>query len=179
LAQAGRFRSAALAGSVSAAVVLCGVSLSWSGGGWSAVLPFWAVLAGEELWGWRRWAASRQGSPRGMKVECPPAENVWQQFTLSRDEDGTARLAGWLRVPLAAGQRTGAVHVAFCPPFRETPEVAWEQTDGPEARIRAAQVLPYGARLDLKLAAAAEESGSVVLRFTASEGAGKDGRKGR
>ena len=57
--------------------------------------------------------------------------------------------------------------MAFCPPFAATPELEVEQLDGPEARIKTAQLLPYGARLDLKLAAAAEEPTSVLLQFSA------------
>jgi hypothetical protein len=59
------------------------------------------------------------------------------------------------------------MHVAFCPPFAATPEVKVSQIDGPEVRIKTAQLLPYGARLDLKLAAPAEEPTSVTLRFSA------------
>ncbi len=66
-------------------------------------------------------------------------------------------MSGWLRMPFAAGQRTGSVHVAFCPPLRATPELLVEQIGGPEARVKTAQLLPYGVRLDLKLAVAAEE----------------------
>jgi hypothetical protein len=67
----------------------------------------------------------------------------------------------------AAGQRTGTIHVAFCPSLRVTPELAVEQMEGPEARIKTAQLLPYGARVDLKLASPAQESTTVLLQFTA------------
>ena len=80
---------------------------------------------------------------------------------------GPRNSAGWLRLSFAAGQRTGSVHVAFCPPLRVTPEMEVEQIEGPEARIKTAQVLPYGARFDLKLAAAAEQPTTVLLQFTA------------
>ena len=95
------------------------------------------------------------------------AENLLQQLTLSQDAEGGLQLAGWLRVPLAAGQRSGTIHVAFCPPFSKTPELTLEQVDGPPSRIRVAQLLPYGVRLDLKLAAAMADPTSVQLRFTA------------
>jgi hypothetical protein len=42
-----------------------------------------------------------------------------------------------------------------------------EQLEGPEARIKTAQLMPYGARLDLKLAATAEGPCSVLLQFSA------------
>jgi hypothetical protein len=96
-----------------------------------------------------------------------PAEDVLQQLTLSRDAAGGQRLCGWLRLRLAAGQRSGVVHVAFCPPFSRTPELSLEQLEGPAARVRTAQLLPHGVRLDLKLAVAASSGGSVLLRFAA------------
>ena len=89
-------------------------------------------------------------------------KGVTQQLTRSQAADGVEELSGWLRVEFVAGQRTGSLHVAFCPPFAATPELAVEQLDGPEARLKTAQLMPYGARLDLKLAAAAGEPTSVL-----------------
>lgn len=96
-----------------------------------------------------------------------PATDVLQQLTLSRAKDGSQQLAGWLRMPVAVGQRTGNLHVAFCPPFAKTPEIEFEQLSGPPCRVKVAQRLPYGARLELKLAVAATEADSVLLRFSA------------
>jgi hypothetical protein len=96
-----------------------------------------------------------------------PSAEVTQQLTRSETAAGTEELSGWLRLPFAPGQRTGSVHVAFCPPLRVTPELAVVQIEGPEARIKTAQLFPYGARFDLKLAAAAEEPTAVLLQFTA------------
>lgn len=96
-----------------------------------------------------------------------PAAEVTQQLIRSEAADGSEELSGWLRLPFAPGQRTGSIHVAFCPPLRVAPELAVEQIEGPEARIKTAQLLPYGARLDLKLAAAAESPTVVLLQFTA------------
>ena len=96
-----------------------------------------------------------------------PATDVLQQLTLSRAKDGSQQLAGWLRMPVGVGQRTGNLHVAFCPPFAKTPEIECEQLSGPPCRIKVAQRLLYGARLELKLAVAATEADSVLLRFSA------------
>ncbi len=95
------------------------------------------------------------------------SDDITQQLTRSQAADGVEELSGWLRLSFAAGQRTGSVHVAFCPPFAVVPELEVEQIDGPEARIKPAQLLPYGTRLDLKLAAASEEPTSVLLQFSA------------
>jgi hypothetical protein len=96
-----------------------------------------------------------------------PPKDVVQQLTRSRAADGAESIAGWLRLPFAAGQRTGSVHVAFCPPLAAAPALSVEQIGGPEARVKTAQLLPYGVRLDLKLAAAAEEPADVLLQFSA------------
>jgi hypothetical protein len=117
--------------------------------------------------------------PRPPEIVKPPRdsvetilpEEVTQQFTRSTAADGAEVLAGWLRVPFAAGQRTHSVHLAFCPPFARTPALAVEQADGPAARIKTAQILPYGARLDLKLHAPPESPAAAILHFSArSEG---------
>ena len=170
----------------------------------AGLLPFWAIVAGEEVWAWAtvlrggrrrpqpasepcaalaqsirrngfrrrrpRWDCAHGDEPPGEKVEAdtvPPAENVMQKLTLSQDADGSQRLSGWVRLRLEAGQRSGVVHVAFCPPFVQTPEWSLEQLDGPAARIRTAQLLPHGVRLEVKLAAAASDAASVLVRFTA------------
>ena len=140
------------------------------------------LLGAEESWAWA-WRLrhsislpvprppSRAPTPRARLSLDPDvavlSEDVTQQLTRSQAADGVEELSGWLRTAFAAGQRTGSLHVAFCPPFAVTPELEVEQLDGPEARIKTAQLLPYGARLDLKLAAAAEEPTSVLLQFSA------------
>ncbi len=100
----------------------------------------------------------------GMEVA---AEDVVQQLTRSHGADGSDVLAGWLRVDLATGQRIANLHVAFCPPFEHTPQLAVEQLGGPPARIKTTQLLPYGARFDLKLDQVHASPSSVLLRFAA------------
>jgi hypothetical protein len=97
-----------------------------------------------------------------------PAADVLQQLTLRTTAEGGQELSGWLRLGLAAGQRTGSLHVAFCPSFREVPQVQAEAVSGPDCRVKAAQVLPYGARLDVKLGEGADEAQSVLVWFHAA-----------
>ena len=70
-------------------------------------------------------------------------------------------------MPLAVGQRSGSLHVAFCPSFEQEPQVEAEPVCGPDCRIKAAQVLPYGARLDVKLDEPAAQDASVLVWFFA------------
>jgi hypothetical protein len=89
--------------------------------------------------------------------------NVVQRLTRARDASGTDVLDGSLRADLAADQRTTSVHVAFCPPFASSPEVSVEQTAGPDATIKVAQVLPYGTRLEVRLARLPQQPSTVTL----------------
>lgn len=180
----------------STAVFATGAAVSLPDTSAGGLVALWLILAGEEAWAWRpsRWrrifpfsgrAASADSAlpverslaapvthrPQTLPLEPigdgPPDAHVTQQLTRLRTSDGTELLAGWLRVPLAAGQRTANVHVAFCPPFSHVPRATIEQTDGPAARIKTVQVLSFGARFDLKLVETSEISSTVLLRFSA------------
>lgn len=172
------------------AVLVFGLAVSLPGTKPGGLIAFWVLLAGGELWAWRpaAWRKLRDGptAPRAARpvrvdrAQTPsphpalptlrdhvPADEVLQQLTRSRTGEGREELAGWLREGFACGQRTASAHVEFCPPFSQTPQLKVEQVGGPPARIKTAQLLPYGVRLELKLAAAAEKPESVLLQFSA------------
>ena len=177
--------------SLSAALLAIGAMVSLPGTSAGGLFMFWGILAAEECWAWRRpawrrlarnrWSwppvhlkradARHRFEPRPAQSapvpDAPPAEKVTQQIVRSLTPDGGEVLAGWMRVPMALGQRSTSVHLAFCPPFSRTPRVTVEQLEGPRARIKTVQLLPYGARFDLKLAAQSETAGTVLLRFSA------------
>lgn len=181
--------------STSLAVLAIGASLSLRNTPAVGMIVLVAPLAIEEIWAWAWYTRRCFGAMPPQVAHADPAlatlpragrggttsqavlapdpeaavfpEDILQQLTRCRAADGTEELTGWLRLAFAAGQRTGSIHVAFCPPFGLTPELAVEQLDGPDTRIKTAQLLPYGARLDLKLAAAADEATSVLLQFSA------------
>jgi hypothetical protein len=104
----------------------------------------------------------------GEAEPIEPSADVLQQLTLRTTAEGAQELSGWLRLSLAAGQRTGSLHVAFCPSFDAAPQVQAEAVSGPGCRIKAAQVLPYGARLDVKLDEPAGADENVLVWFHAS-----------
>ena len=104
--------------------------------------------------------------PEEVTPDYLPPE-VSQQITRCRDGDGSDVLYGMLRGQLEPGQRSLSFHVAFCPPFDRVPDLSDEQVEGPPAAVKQGQVLPYGARLDLRLRSASEEPQSVVLRIHA------------
>ena len=170
--------------SVSASAVSVAAALSLPGTGWLGLVLCWGALAAEECWAWQPalWpgrASRALGATVGGAAEAGPwgpgrpTGDVIQQITRRRAVDGREALSGWLRVPLAAGQRSASVHVAFCPPLQHAPQMIVEQREGPPARIRAVQVLPYGARLDVKLIQPSPTPVDLLLEFTA-QAAGTD-----
>ncbi len=145
------------------------------------------VVAAEEVCAWRWLLRGKRGEndfpvPKnssdplmGADPVAAADEEIVQLLTRRRDADGREELFGRLRAAFAPGQRTTSVHVAFCPPLEATPEVTVEQIAGPTARIKTAQVLPYGARIDLKLAAPAQQPANVLLQFSARASAYNEG----
>lgn len=162
---------------LTAAVLCFAAAVSLPGTGAGPLTAFWTLLAVEELWAWRPavWRGNVRGPSRRRPRPQPPPESppavpdddVLQQLTRSRAADGSQQLSGWLRTRFATGQRTASEHVAFCPPFARTPQLTVRQLDGPAARIKTAQLLPHGVRLDLKLAALAENPQTVLLELVA------------
>ncbi len=170
----------------SLAVIALGLALSRTDCSAAALVGFWTLLVGEELWAWKkalpiglmsRWnrAATapivcQRPASGTLSEEEPiePAADVVQQLTLRATAEGGQELSGWLRMPLTAGQRSGSLHVAFCPPFDGAPRVQAEAVAGPDCRIKAAQSLPYGVRLDIKLDAPAAGNESVLVWFFAA-----------
>ena len=177
---------------VSLSVLVTAASLSLPGSHWFALFGLWTTFIGQEIWAWRGLLPGGRLPSRpckhgargnGRLAICPtadgesaddmePAEppaDVLQQLTLRTTAEGGQELSGWLRMPLAAGQRTGSLHVAFCPSFARTPKVEVEAVCGPDCRIKAGQVLPYGVRLDIKLNEPARVEESVLAWLHAGE----------
>jgi hypothetical protein len=169
---------------ISLATLSIALSLSLTGSHPFALVGFWAVVIAGELWTWRgvlfRASVSKVGPPvtppysalpehsRESDEPAEPAADVLQQLTLRRTAEGGHELSGWLRMPLAAGQRTGSLHVAFCPSFDHAPTVQAEPVSGPDCRVKAAQILPCGTRLDVKLDEAAGEGDNALVWFHAA-----------
>jgi len=140
------------------------------------VVLLWLPLVLEESWpAARRWfqrparqaADNQPASANASATDDRGAE--WQRLSRLTTPHGQELIEGWVSVDFAAGQRTAQAHLAFCPPLRGTPEMHLEQIDGPAARIKAAQVLPFGVRLELKLDQPTEEPAQVVVQYSACE----------
>jgi len=164
-----------------AVLLLCG-ALTTPGISAAALAVLWGPPALEEIWrAVERLRARRRRLPaRIVAIEAAddgPAdgrgdeampEHVTQQQTRFRADDGRESIAGWIRVSFQAGQRTAAAHLAFCPPLERVPQMSVRQLSGPAARLKTAQLLPHGVRVELKLDATTAEPADVVLKFAAT-----------
>ena len=92
-----------------------------------------------------------------------------QQTTRLRTEAGEVIVRGTLIAEFEPRQRQQSIHVAFCPPFRCLPVVETATSTGPSAKVKLSQLLPHGARFDVRLTAPAAEATTVVVHFAAAE----------
>jgi hypothetical protein len=164
-----------------------GLSLHEASGG--GLVGLCGLLLVEEGWSWRRLrqkaaapkesnamtarpsvAVTQSGrSPSGATVLGGPDEEldaISQQVVRRRQPDGSEAIEGWVRAEFSPGQRHGAAHIAICPPLDRVPQCFAEQMDGPAAQIKIAEVLPYGARFEIKLDKPAEQATSVIVEFS-------------
>lgn len=175
-----------------AAVVLAGWAVSLPGTSALGLWLLWATIAVEEAVGWGLAFCLRRDGPRnaaaatvaavGSTTMPPPGmrfdhaelpephvlpEDVSQRMERAQTDDDHDVCYGHVRSSFQQGQRTDTVHIAFCPPFLATPELHVEQVDGPDAEIKSTQVLPYGARIEVRLKQANTQPVQTVVEFSA------------
>lgn len=116
-----------------------------------------------------RQADRRVACPQNVTEETtgPLPPDVVQRFRRTQSADGVETWSGQMRAVLSAGQRGTQLHIAFCPPFEQLPELFFEQIEGPPARIKPGQQMPYAARLDVRLSRVPTESVAVVVEIIA------------
>jgi hypothetical protein len=106
------------------------------------------------------------------------AEGMTQQLTRIDAQDGTQAVEGVLRSRFQPAERSRSLHVAFCPPLQSLPEMTVTQWSGPRCHVKAAEVQTYGARFDLRLAAASQTPEEVLIHFEAVASANSTGQAG-
>lgn len=85
------------------------------------------------------------------------------------DSAGADCLRGRITVAVPQGARTAHGHVGFCPPFAQTPAVdVTTEYDGVEAVVSAAEILPWGVRIECRLDEPAEEAFEIPVDLFAS-----------
>jgi hypothetical protein len=82
--------------------------------------------------------------------------------------DGEDCLRGRLSILVPQGARSGHGHVAFCPPFGRMPTVDVNTDyDGVEAVVTAAEIVPWGVRVECRLDDPAEEPFEIPVDLLA------------
>jgi hypothetical protein len=78
------------------------------------------------------------------------------------------RAIGRVIVDVPTGSRTGHAHIGFCPPFVAMPTVeVTSDDDGIEAVVTAAEVVPWGVRVECRLSEPAEEPLAIPVDILA------------
>jgi len=106
----------------------------------------------------------QSGRPRGRQVReradpvTAPPGHLRQRFARYELPAGGDCVRGRINLAVSAGAKTAHGHVGFCPAFAETPAVTvTTDYDGVEAIVTAAEVLPWGVRIECRLMEPAEE----------------------
>lgn len=167
-----------------AAIVLLG-AITIAGTPGSAVMLAWFGLVAAEAGAWsvvarqmRGWdihrATGRETRPtatgRGTRPAVRELEDLElpsglvQQLSRVR-ENGSESVHAVLRADVREGERLAIAHVAFCPPLDGPPQLAAHALDGDDAEVRIAQAETFGARLEIRLPAAAPAPRSVVVEL--------------
>ncbi|MFM8735133.1 MAG: hypothetical protein ACKOC8_08070 [Pirellulales bacterium] len=95
--------------------------------------------------------------PRRGRAERLPGRLV-QTFERYESTDGVDCLRGRVTVAIPAGSKAAHAHLGFCPSFTATPSVTVStEYDGVDAIVTAAEVLPWGVRVECRLTEPAEE----------------------
>lgn len=122
---------------------------------------------------YRLFAASKQERaplPR-LAVHEPAAggsvRRLRNQTTRFIDAAGRDVIEGTAVAEFAPGQRVASLHLAFCPPFARTPEIASGVASEAAAEVKVVQALAYAARFDVKLSTVAATSLEVPISFSA------------
>lgn len=152
-----------------AALSLPGTSGQLLGTLWTSIVVVIGLLATDVVPRKRRTNVRAADASAGQTGEVEePSSIEWQRLSRLRTDAGEDRLEGWVRLECAPGQRSDVVHLAFCPPFGQTPVLGVQCGSGPSARFKVTQLLPYAARIEVKLDALPQEPVSVMVLFTAT-----------
>ena len=101
-------------------------------------------------------------------LAAPPVGSLIQRFERLALPDGGECVCGRLSVVVPEGSRLGYAHVGFCPPLASQPTVdVSTDYDGVEAMVSAAEVLPWGARIECRLDEPAEETVEIPVDILA------------
>jgi len=100
----------------------------------------------------------------GLQAPCPG--HLLQRFERYQLPEADC-LRGTIHLAVPVGVRTAYGHVGFCPPFAEMPTVeVTTDYDHVEAIVSAAEVLPWGVRVECRLDEPAEEAFEIPINLS-------------
>jgi hypothetical protein len=113
-------------------------------------------------------AAPALGQPSAAEWATAPLDGFRQRLERYETPAGEDCVRGQLMLAVAAGSRTGHAHVGFCPSFATLPLVEVTiNCDFVEAEVAAAEVLPWGVRVECRLSEPAEEPLEIPVAIRA------------
>ena len=127
--------------------------------------------------GWPGWTwPNRQPRPPAIRPVAAPgprpqplAGQLLQWQERYRLADGQEQLRGQLVVTLAAESRLATGHVGFCPAFPMIPDVTVSTDyDALEVAVTAAEVLPWGVRVECRVEDPADEPVAIPIDLSIS-----------
>jgi hypothetical protein len=117
-------------------------------------------------------AARDERRPRRRRPRAAPSAppgRLSQRQERYRLDSGAECIRGRIHLEVPAGARSAQGHIGFCPAFAEMPEVRVATPyDGVEATVAAAEVVPWGVRVECRLAEPAEEPIEIPVDVLAS-----------
>jgi len=138
-----------------------------------AVLALWLpVIATETLWrvvpaeAGRRAGEQASGRDQARQLACPRTQ-LLQELIRTRN-NGRETVIGTARLEFAAGEQTAALHVAFCPPLNNDPDVDVEALEAEGVTIRATDCRSYGLRLEARRGRDSAAPLGVLVQFEAN-----------
>lgn len=175
----------------STSLLLLGLAIGAGERPWWAALAYWIIVGSEEGWAWRAYLVGRSSfrhfparSSFGRSSEAKPMppviaptpavdrelaapQRLTQEYARASLGDGQEQIKGALHLYVPQGSRTATAHIGFCPPFAARPRFEMRLTAGPPCRLKLGQLLPQGARIEIKLHAPPTAPQTLSLAFTA------------
>lgn len=104
------------------------------------------------------------------ETEIPPG--LIQQVTRVL-EDSRESIHAIVQAKVAANDRLAIIHLSFCPPLTERPELTAHALDMDEADVRITQAETFGARLEVRLPVVAPAERSFLIEVLGSAATAK------
>ena len=113
-------------------------------------------------------AAPAAGQPHHSGWSLALPDGFRQRLERYETAAGEECVRGQVMLSIAAGSRTGHAHVGFCPAFATLPTVeVTTDCDFVEAEVMAAEILPWGVRVECRLSEPAEEPLEIPVAIRA------------